>query len=275
MGELLRIEHLSVTFSMYRDIFSRVESKGIEDLSISLYSGEILAIVGASGSGKSLLAHAIMDLLPYNAIVRGDFYYQGEYVDGKRLEQLRGTELSLIPQSITYLDPTMKVGKQVIQEQFEMDQCKSIFAKLDLAEHVISLYPFQLSGGMARRVLVSTALISNASVIVADEPTPGMSVTDAVETLQMLREIANEGKGCILITHDLDLAVEVADRVAVMYDGRIIDIVSASNFKRGVLTHPYTNALYRALPQNDFKSYTADEVESFLRKGGNQHVGSE
>ena len=132
------------------------------------------------------------------------------------------------------------------------------------------LYPFQLSGGMARRVLFSTAVITDASLIIADEPTPGMDVKSAVEALQLLRELADAGKGVLLITHDIDLAVEVADTVAVFYEGRTIDMIPAASFRgdSSDLRHPYTRALYHALPQNDFTVYTAAEVTQMTAVGG-------
>lgn len=264
--ELLRIENLAVSFSMYKTGFTKASVQGVKSISLSLEKGEILAVVGASGSGKSLLAHAIMGLLPYNATVSGSLFYKNEPLRAEKQALLRGSELAFIPQSVTYLDPTMKVGRQVIGLKGSEEERKKIFAKLDLADTVVELYPFQLSGGMARRVLVSTALISKGEIIIADEPTPGMAVKDAVEALQMLRDIANEGKGVILITHDLDLAINVANRVAVFYDGRLIDVESSANFHHHCLTHPYTKALFNALPQNEFKAYSEEEVASFLEE---------
>ena len=263
--ELLRVENLAVTFEMYQGKLSKRYVQGIKDISLSIYTGEILAVVGASGSGKSLLAHAIMGLLPYNSTVEGKIFYKGEPLTPKQQELYRGSELALVPQSITYLDPTMKVGKQVIGLTGTMAEQETVFAKLALHEGVSRMYPFELSGGMARRVLVSTALISHAQFIVADEPTPGMEMKDAVQALQMFRDMANEGKSCMLITHDLDLAIHVADRVAVFYDGRLIDVTEARNFQSPeLLTHPYTRALFNALPQNEFRDYSKAEVEQFL-----------
>ncbi len=264
--ELLRVEDLEVSFSMYKSSFTKTFVQGIKNISLTVNRGEILAIVGASGSGKSLLAHAIMGLLPYNASLSGQLYYEGEVLSPEKQAELRGGQLALIPQSVTYLDPTMKVGPQVIGLKGTVEEQKKVFGKLDLPDQVVHLYPFQLSGGMARRVLVSTALISKGELIIADEPTPGMSVKDAIEALRMLRDIANEGKGCMLITHDLDLAIGVADRVAVFYDGKLVDIETIESFKEGTLKHPYTKALYDALPQNSFKAYKEDEVMQFLRE---------
>ena len=175
----------------------------------------------------------------------------------KEKEQLRGREIALVPQSVAYLDPSMRVGTQVLGEkpdQRKRKDQKEVFSRLHLEEHVERLYPFQLSGGMARRVLVSTALISGAELIIADEPTPGLDLEMAVEALTCFREMADEGKAVILITHDIDLAFHVADRVAVFYAGTTVEIAPSEDFREGpeALRHPYSQALWRALPQNGF-----------------------
>jgi peptide/nickel transport system ATP-binding protein len=123
---------------------------------------------------------------------------------------------------------------------------------------------------MARRVLVSTALISDAQLIIADEPTPGMSLEQALEALQMFRELANEGKAVILITHDIDLAFEFADRVAVFYAGTTVETAPVADFKTGpeALRHPYSKALWRALPQNGFQP-----IDGFQPYAGNLPQG--
>jgi len=133
---------------------------------------------------------------------------------------------------------------------------RGIFRRLGLPDHTEKLYPFQLSGGMARRTLVSTALITDAKLIIADEPTPGMSLDQALEALSMFREMANAGKAVVLITHDIDLAFEFADRVAVFYAGSTVETAPAADFKKGpeALRHPYSRALWRALPQNGFEA---------------------
>ncbi|MEA5508011.1 oligopeptide/dipeptide ABC transporter ATP-binding protein [Halotia wernerae UHCC 0503] len=113
-------------------------------------------------------------------------------------------------------------------------------------------YPFQISGGMARRVLVATAAIGCAQLLIADEPTPGLHPEVVVETLNHLRELADDGKGVMLITHDLEAALQVADKVAVFYAGTTLEVAKADDFTSGNLRHPYTQALWRSLPQNEF-----------------------
>lgn len=267
---LLTIDDLSVAFTMTKNDGALTKSKGIEKISLDLHAGEIVAVVGASGSGKSLLAHAILGILPYNAECRGKMYFRGDLLDEEKQAQLRGSKIALVPQSVTYLDPLMKVGKQVRGLTGALESQRTIFKQLQLDEYVSEYYPFELSGGMARRVLVSTALISEAEVIIADEPTPGMELRDAIEALHQFREMADHGKGVILITHDIDLGIEVADRLAVIFDGKLLDVVPSRYFKDGgkELKNPYTKALYRALPQNNFTVYTPAEVEHFVQNAG-------
>ncbi len=254
---LLEVKDLTVSFQMYDSTLKKTELKVISDLTATVNEGEILAIAGSSGSGKSLLAHAILGLLPNNATIMGEMYYKGEPLTPIRQRKLRGKEIALVPQSINYLDPLMKIGKQVLGTNNSKDKRKAqkeIFQRFQLEESTEQLYPFQLSGGMARRVLVSTAVISDASLIIADEPTPGMNVEQAMEALQFFRELAKEGKAVILITHDIDLAFHFADKIAVFYAGTTLEIAPSSDFIQGpkALRHPYSKALWNALPQNGF-----------------------
>lgn len=254
---LLEIHNLSVSFRMYDRGLEQTSLKVISDLHLTVHPGEIVAIAGASGSGKSLLASAILGILPKNASVKGHVHYEGQELTKEKQKLLRGSEIALVPQSVAYLDPLMKIGKQTDGHLGEKmtEKRKSLFKRLELPEHTGKLYPFQLSGGMARRVLVSTALLSDAKLIIADEPTPGMSLEQALEALRMFREMAEEGKAVILITHDIDLALEFADRVAVFYAGTTVETAFASDFKTGpeALRHPYSKALWKALPQNGFE----------------------
>ena len=253
---VLTVKDLSVSFHMYDKGLEQYDLKVISNLDLEVCPGEIVAIAGSSGSGKSLLAHAVMGLLPENAMLDGDIIYKGRKLNQKDKEKLRGKELALVPQSVSYLDPLMRVGKQVRgSDSGKKNLQKNIFQRLRLNENTEKLYPFQLSGGMARRVLVSTAVLSGAEVIIADEPTPGLDLEMALETLKIFRELADEGKAVILITHDIDLAVHIADRVAVFYAGTTLEIADAKEFQEGegMLRHPYSKALWRALPQNGFE----------------------
>lgn len=253
---LLEVSDLSVSFQMYRRGLTRQRLQVISSLSLSVYPGEILAVAGSSGSGKSLLASAILGILPGNAWVEGRLSFDGRPLTPDRQAELRGGEIALVPQSVAFLDPLMKVGSQADghRKPRPTEKRRSLFRRFGLPEQTERLYPFQLSGGMARRVLVSTALLAGARLIIADEPTPGMSLDQAREALQMFRDLADAGKAVVLITHDIDLAFHFAHRIAVFYAGTTVETAPAEDFRRGpeALRHPYSRALWRALPQHDF-----------------------
>lgn len=253
---LLDVRHLRVSFESYNGRLEKVVYTAVSDLSIALSYGEILAVVGSSGSGKSLLAHAVMDILPDNARMDGEMYYRGRPLTAGEKARLRGREIAFIPQSVAFLDPLMPVGEQVcgVAGKTLRSRQREAFAHFNLKEGTEKLYPFQLSGGMARRVLLSTAYVADAELIIADEPTPGLDLELALEALKDFRDMANRGKGVILITHDIDLALHVADKISIFYDGRVVETADAKFFSGdgSGLSHPYSRALFRALPQNGF-----------------------
>lgn len=253
---ILSVDDLVVSFSMYKGLFKKESLEVVHSLSLDINEGEIVAVVGSSGSGKSLLAHAILGLLPKNATVEGKILYEGEELTDEKRSELLGRKMVFIPQSIDYLDPVMKVGKQAQGVYSTKERQEELFKKYKLDKSVEEMYPFQLSGGMARRVLVSSAVMEMPRLIVADEPTPGLSVDMAMDTLKHFREIADKGAGVLLITHDVDLALHVADRIAVFYAGTIFEIASTKDFLEGrdALRHPYSKEFISALPQNEFKS---------------------
>ena len=254
---LLDVRHLSVGFESYNARLERVTFQAISDLSVSVSEGEILAIVGSSGSGKSLLAHAVMDILPGNAKTGGEMFYRGEALTAEHKARLRGHEIAFIPQSVAFLDPLMRVGSQVCGTAGKSlwGKMREAFAHFNLKTGTERLYPFQLSGGMARRVLLSTAYVAEAELIIADEPTPGLDLELALEALKNFRTMADQGCGVVLITHDIDLALHVADKIAIFYDGRVVETAQVSSFSGdgSGLKHPYSRALFRALPQNGFQ----------------------
>ena len=254
---LLEIRDLSVSFRMYSRGLKQKDLRVISDLDFTARSGEITAIAGASGSGKSLLSSAVLGILPDNASVCGRIYYKGRELTPDLQKKLRGTEIALVPQSVAYLDPLMKTGAQADghRKPRPTEKRKKLFRRLGLPEQTEYLYPFQLSGGMARRILVSSALLTDAQLIIADEPTPGMSLEQALEALKLFREMADSGSAVVLITHDIDLAFEFADRISVFYAGTTVETAPASDFRKGpdALRHPYSRALWKALPQNGFQ----------------------
>lgn len=259
--KLLEIKNLSISFTQYIKGLEQRELKVISDLTMDIHDHEILAVLGASGSGKSLLAHAILGILPENANVSGTIKYKHQEVTPTLQEKLRGKNISLIPQSVNYLNPLMKVKEQAIgyiedenQKKLMLEKQRKIFEKYGLSERVDEMYPFQLSGGMARKVLISTALLNSPDTIIADEPTPGLDEEAVNETIRDLIELKNNGVGMLLITHDILTAIKASDKIAIIYLGYVIEITKTENFLTGKnLLHPYTRALYDALPENEFK----------------------
>ena len=256
---ILSVKDLGISFSQYTKGLRRRELEVITNLDIDLYEGEILAVVGSSGSGKSLLAHAILGILPDNATTEGNIIYKGKTLTLKDKEKLRGREIVFIPQSVNFLDPLMKVSNQVkisIENKEEANKRqRDIFNKYGLDKKVDNFYPFELSGGMARKVLLSTALVSDCKVIIADEPTPGLDEKSLNEALKDFRNIADSGCAILMITHDIEAALKIADKIAVFYAGTTLEIANVNDFKGDGknLRHPYSKALFNALPQNGFK----------------------
>lgn len=252
---VLEVTHLSVAFDRYKKGMEKQELKVISDLSLDVKEGEILAVVGSSGSGKSLLAHGILGILPSNARVAGEMAYRGRELTKREIKRLRGREIAFIPQSVEYLDPLMRVNRQMMGAKGGKKGLEDVLERYHLSSRDGKKYPFQLSGGMARRVLISAATLERAGLIVADEPTPGLNAQIAMETFQYFRLLSDKGCAILLITHDVDLALSVADRIAVFYAGTTVEITPAEDFKAGghALRHPYSKAFHRALPQNEFE----------------------
>ena len=241
MQDILRVEGLSLSFTQYTTGLHQHELTVLHDLSLTVSSGQAVAVVGASGSGKSLLAHAILGLLPYNSHMSGRILYAGQPLTPKRAQALRGQEIVLVPQGTTCLDPLMQVGTQIrrgSRTAEAVQKCREGLKRYGLGPETEQMYPFELSGGMARRVLIATAAMERPRLVVADEPTPGLDARSAKRMLGHFRELAEAGAAVLFITHDLELALTVADQIVVLYAGETIE--------------PYTRALWQALPQNGF-----------------------
>ncbi len=232
---IAELKNLKVSFEMEGKGFGTREIQVIKGLDLKLEKGEVLSIVGASGSGKSMLAATMFDILPQNAKVSGTMYY---HMDETKDYIEKGI---YIPQSASFLDPLIKMGRQIK------------LSENGLADKTKELYPFQCSGGMIRNAFLDLIYDrEEADLIVADEPTPGMDDELALSTLKVLRGLADRGKAVLMITHDIDLAIQVSDKIAVFYEGEIVDVAVVEELIKGEFKHPYTKALYEALPQNEF-----------------------
>ncbi len=257
---MLEIHNLSISFKRHNSLLTRQRLSALSDISFSVQPGEIVALVGASGAGKSLLAHALLGILPSNAELSGSFTFKGQKLSYKQIKKLRGKEIALIPQSVSYLNPLTRVKKQVHRaarlsgksHNSAKASCNDTFSRYQLADQVKNMFPFQISGGMARRVLTATATCGMADLIIADEPTTGLDVKVAQQSLNHLKELADQGKGVIIITHDLENGVNIADTLVVLHHGTTLEITPTSSLHDEEILHPYTRALWHALPQNGF-----------------------
>ena len=260
MGELLEIKNLSVSFDTPQG-----ELQAVRDVSLSLHAGEVLAVVGESGCGKSVLCKAVMKLLPANARVKsGTILVDGADITHYRardMERLRGKLLSMVFQDpMTSLNPTIRVGGQIAEavrvhsprapRDAVRRRCLELLELVGVeeGESWCERYPHQLSGGMRQRVVMAIALASAPKILLADEPTTSLDATIQAKILDLLRDIREKlGTATVLVSHDLGAVARVADRVAVMYAGRIVEIGTAEEIFYDP-RHPYTWGLLRSLP---------------------------
>lgn len=265
-GPLLEVRGLEVDFVQYERGLRRRVVPALTGMDLTAVTGEVVALVGASGAGKSLLAHAVLGLLPPNAVERGTVHYDGVDVDAAGRRRLAGRETALVPQSVSYLDPLTRVGRQVRRSARlaglpdPRRAAERALARHGLGPEVLRRYPHELSGGMARRVLLAmtsmrTATAGRPRLVVADEPTTGLPADGVRAVLAGFRAAADEGAAVVLVTHELLAVLEVADRVVICDGGRTVDAVDPAAFAGdgAGLLHPYTRALWQALPVNGFR----------------------
>ena len=236
----------------------------VDDLSFTLGARETLAIVGESGSGKSMTALSILGLVPRpeGRIAAGSIRFGGRdllSVSPAELQKVRGGDISMIFQDpMTSLNPVLTIGRQLTEtierhrpEQNAESRAVEMLARVQIPDPAQQMrrYPHQLSGGMRQRVMIAMALSCRPKILIADEPTTALDVTIQAQTLDLMRTLQNEdGTSIILITHDMGVVAEMADRVLVMYAGRVVEEGTAVALFDGPL-HPYTRGLLRARPR--------------------------
>jgi len=259
VSPLLEVSDLTTSFPS-----GETEIPVVDEVSFSIESGEVLALVGESGCGKSMTALSIMRLVPKPGGIRhGQIVMNGRDVRAlsiPEIRRLRGHEISMIFQEpMTSLNPVVTVGKQVveaIQLHDSADRASARKRTVELFERVgipdaserFDAYPHQLSGGLKQRVMIAMALSTRPALLIADEPTTALDVTIQAQILELLRELQREtGMSILLITHDLGVVNELADRVAVMYAGRVVETGTRLDLLSAPV-HPYTQVLLRSNP---------------------------
>lgn len=263
---ILDVENLSSGFTSKNDKVTIVK-----EVSFQVHRGKTLAIVGESGCGKSVTVHSVMQLLPKNGKIfdgKVTYYKDGKAYElsslkqyGKEMRDIRGAEIGMVFQDpMASLNPVYTVGAQVsanLLQHFKMDKKEArkrvveMFAKLGIPdpERRYDQYPHEFSGGMRQRVMIAIAMICNPQLIIADEPTTALDVTIQAQIMELMKKLqVEDGKSIILITHNMGLVAEMADEVAVMYMGRVVEYGTIEQIFRNP-THPYTAALLRSVPQ--------------------------
>ncbi|PEA53159.1 peptide ABC transporter ATP-binding protein [Bacillus pseudomycoides] len=260
MKTLLEVKDLHVSFDTHVG-----EVQAVRGVTFDLKKGETLAIVGESGSGKSVTSKALMDLIPKppGRIKNGEILFDGRdltKLSEKEMQQIRGKEIAMIFQDpMTSLNPTMTIGNQIMeglikhQGMNKADARKVALELIDLVgipnpEARLKQYPHQFSGGMRQRVVIAMALACNPKLLIADEPTTALDVTIQAQILELMKDIQQKTEAAIIfITHDLGVVANVADRVAVMYAGKVVEIGTVDEIFYNP-KHPYTWGLLASMP---------------------------
>lgn len=280
----LKVTDLAVEFTS-----NRKTVKPINGVSFEMKAGEVLGIVGETGSGKSLTAQAIMGLTPLvGGKVSGSIQFGDKdllTISSNEMQSIRGAEISYIPQNpMTSLDPVFRVGDQIIEgirthrkisKKDAKEQALDVLEKLHIPSpsQVYMQYPHQLSGGLKQRIVIAIGLVTSPKLLIADEPTTALDVTVQAQIMRLFKEhIIVKGISLLLITHDLGVVAQVCDKVAVMYAGNIVeygDIATIfSNPK-----HPYTQALLACIPSMGMEKGSLAAISGNVPNAGNYPAG--
>lgn len=267
---ILEINNLNLSF-----LSEGKSYQALYNINLSLGEGEMLALVGESGCGKSITAMSVLRLLAPNArITSGEILYNGQNLltlKEKEMQHIRGKEIALVPQDpMTSLNPLYTIGSQLLEvikvhqklrgkdaEKVAIDVLEQV--KIPNAKERLKAYPHEFSGGMRQRVIIAMAIACKSKIIIADEPTTALDVTVQAQIMELLKEIQKEhSTSFIFISHDFGLVYESADKAAVMYAGHIVENSSAEELFKNP-KHPYTMALLKTLP--DFNSIKLEAIE--------------
>ncbi|MBA4494666.1 ABC transporter ATP-binding protein [Paenactinomyces guangxiensis] len=282
-NSLIDVQNLRVSF-----LDAGTEIPVVQEVSFSVKPGEVLCIVGESGCGKSLTSLSMMGLLPSSARTSGEIKFNGANLlklDQEELRKIRGNQISMIFQEpMTSLNPVFTVGFQLMEPLLIHRRCSKkeayqeaiqLLAQVGISDPQkrMEQYPHELSGGMRQRVMIAMALACQPKLLIADEPTTALDVTIQAQILDLILKLRDDtGMGVILITHDMGVVAETADRVLVMYAGKAVeegDVETLFNHPK----HPYTRGLLRSVPNVDEEEYQLESIPGSLPKPGSIRQG--
>ena len=272
---LLEMKDLHTAFRIKDDYYDAVD-----DVNLSLYPDEVLAIVGESGCGKSTLATTIMGLHDFNYTrVSGEVIFEGENIleyDEDKYNEIRGGKIGMIFQDpLSALNPLQRIEDQIeealiyhtdMTKEQRMARVEELLTRVGIEnpKRIMRQYPHELSGGMRQRVIISIALACKPKIMIADEPTTALDVTIQAQILDLMLDIQKEmHAGIILITHDLGVVAQMADRVAVMYAGEIVELANVNELFKNPL-HPYTRSLLNSIPQKDSENEELHVIQGMV-----------
>lgn len=269
--KVIQVKNLHVSFRTNEGLV-----KAVRGIDFDLYKGETLAIVGESGSGKSVSTRAIMGILAKNGFIeKGEIWYEGKDLTKfteKDFQKIRGNKIAMIFQDpLSSLNPIMKVGKQIsetliikcgMNKQEAKNRAIELMSEVGIPEPEKRYYqyPFQFSGGMRQRIVIAIALAGDPEILICDEPTTALDVTIQAQILELIKRLKNERNlSVIFITHDLGVVANIADRVAVMYAGKIVEYGKAEEIFYNP-KHPYTWALLSSMPDLDSRETKLEAI---------------
>ena len=262
MSTVLSVEKLKVYYRTEKGLV-----KAVDNVTFSIDEEETMGLVGESGCGKSTLGSTLLKILPNNAIVEGNIFLNGEEIVSKpekEMQKIRGVKVSMIFQDpMTSLNPIMKIEDHFIETilthkpDLTRDEAREMAIKalesVGIDKSRIKDYPFQFSGGMRQRVMIALAIVLNPVMLIADEPTTSLDVIVQAQILELLKDLKNKYKmSMLLITHDLGVVAEMADRIGVMYAGHLVELGKSEKIYYEP-KHPYTKALLESIPNTNIE----------------------
>lgn len=253
---MLSLKQASLEVARYRWYGARNWSSLLQDISFDVAPGQMVALVGGSGEGKSLLLQCLLDLLPENLRFQGTITLDGKKLERNDIRAFRGNTFSYVPQGVQALNPLLTVKKhlkrvsQLSGQAWKTEEIEHLLQRSELESSVLEAFPRQLSGGMAKRVLACHASLSQARYILADEMTAWLDAPLANQLLEQLRGLCEQGRGVLWVTHDLTLAARHADRIVALHQGRVSDNVSREQLLRGDISE-HLQRQWQALPEQN------------------------